>query len=172
MRSAVQPTCMRFVYPARWNSGCCTFGFGGGFPSPILLRAMMCRALLVMACSRYTVLVGAPSLTVFLSFIAWFQRYTQTLGAHTWTLRAAGTEFSAARDDTLLFTATRGVRVLTSLATGKVVGVVGISTSTVDMTLTVASKVTQGKVEPNCEYSLDGNGGLTLTRRVPFKDQA
>ena len=40
------------------------------------------------------------------------------------------------------------------------------------MTLTVAAKVTKGKVEPNCEYSLDGNGGLTLTRRVPFQDVA
>ena len=99
-------------------------------------------------------------------------RYTQTLGAQTWTLRAQGTEFSAERDSTSLFTATRGVRVLTSLATGKVVGVVGISMTTVEMTLTVAAKVTKGKVEPNCEYSLDGNGGLTLTRRVPFQDVA
>ena len=66
----------------------------------------------------------------------------------------------------MLFTATRGVRVLTDLD-GTVLGVVGISTTTVDATVTIKGTATKGKVEPNSEYTLDGKS-LKLSRRVPF----
>ena len=94
--------------------------------------------------------------------------YSQVLGDHTYTLAASTSSFSGSRDASKLFTATRGVRVLTD-GRGKVLGVVGISTTNISLTLSVGAAVTKGTVEPNCEYELDGKGGLALTRRVPFK---
>ena len=90
--------------------------------------------------------------------------------------------FSGALDGTRLFTATRGVRVLTASSpdaangTGPaVLGVVGISVQTVDLALSIGSgdggrtALIKGRVEPNCEYELDRErGALRLTRRVPF----
>ena len=55
---------------------------------------------------------------------------------------------------------------------GAALGVVGISPSSVDLMLSVGGAVTKGKVEPNCEYALDGEGGLKLTRQVAFKPLA
>jgi hypothetical protein len=94
--------------------------------------------------------------------------YSQVLGDHTYTLVASTGTFRGFRDASELFTATRGVRVLTD-GRGKVLGVVGISTANILLTLSVGAAVTKGTVEPNCEYELDGKGGLALTRRVPFK---
>lgn len=118
--------------------------------------------------------------------------YTQTLGAHTWTLEhpsaseedgvGNGTSlFSGRCDDVTVFTCTRGVRVVTTSGVpAAVVGVVGISPLPINITLTTTTRhpgvpkqhpdvsVVHGVVEPNCEYALDGHGGLALTRRVPF----
>lgn len=95
--------------------------------------------------------------------------YMQTLGANTFSLAASAVQgtYSGTRDGKELFTATRGVRVLTNLA-GVVVGVVGISTTPVEMSLSIEGATTTGKVEPNSEYKLDGKGGLKLARQVPF----
>ena len=95
--------------------------------------------------------------------------FTQTLGSHELSLVAKASEptFSGSCDAKKLFTATRGVRVLTALD-GTVLGIVGISATSIDLILSVDGTVTKGRVEPNSEYELDGSGGLKLTRQVTF----
>eukprot|EP01052_Picozoa_sp_SAG31_P013090 SAG31_NODE_780_length_12148_cov_7.369295_3_plen_918_part_00 len=95
--------------------------------------------------------------------------FTQTLGDHTWSLIAKSSEhtFGGFRDGKEVFRASRGVRILTDLSS-TVLGAVGISEMTVDLTLAIGSAVITGRVEPNSEYELDGAGGLKLTRQVPF----
>eukprot|EP00041_Stephanoeca_diplocostata_P000624 m.15751 g.15751 ORF g.15751 m.15751 type:complete len:725 (+) comp10816_c0_seq1:109-2283(+) len=111
--------------------------------------------------------------------------YTQILGTNTWTLVRAVKNGTAVFDgrcngDTV-FTCTGGVRVVTTATVpATVVGVAGISPHPMPITLTLPTghpdvdmrhpgvTVVRGVVEPNCEYALDGGGGLTLTRRVPF----
>jgi hypothetical protein len=94
--------------------------------------------------------------------------FTQTLGQHVFTMAAQKSEFSGSCDGKKLFTATRGVRVLTATEHNTVVGVVGISSVSIDLTLSVDGTLTKGQVKPNSEYELDGKGGLKLSRQVPF----
>ena len=94
--------------------------------------------------------------------------FTQTLGKHVFTLVAQKSEFSGSCDGKKLFTATRGVRVLTATEHNAVVGIVGISSVSIDLTLSVDGMLTKGQVKPNSEYVLDGKGGLKLSRQVPF----
>ena len=102
--------------------------------------------------------------------------FSQTLGDQMFTQTIGVAAFSGARNASPLFEATRGVRVLSDIATGAVLGVVGISPHSVELTLTIhtrdeqgaaATAVVKGTVAPNTEYSIDG-GKLTVQRQVPF----
>lgn len=102
--------------------------------------------------------------------------FSQTLGDQIFSQTVGMATFSGARNASPLFEATRGVRVLSDIATGAVLGVVGISPHSVELTLTIhtrdeqdarASAVVKGTVAPNTEYSIEG-GKLTVQRQVPF----
>ena len=104
--------------------------------------------------------------------------FSQTLGDQIFSQTVGMATFSGARNASPLFEATRGVRVLSDIATGAVLGVVGISPHSVELTLIIhtagaheqdarASAVVKGTVAPNTEYSIEG-GKLTVQRQVPF----
>ena len=77
-------------------------------------------------------------------------RYSQTIGGTVYVLKIIGStgEFAGSANGTVLFTCTVGARVITTMS-GAVTALVGITPSTIDVTLTVPAAAAANRTWPD-----------------------